>query len=113
MKTWQDEIGAWKWPRGLKAKLQRRAGTKVASCSLCYSQQRVAIHHIHERGALNSPYIDNKGEPKFNPDDLILLCGSCHAKVHSCMNWGANESPFMITFWTSVKAQRLIREGVE
>lgn len=97
----------WKWPRGLKAKLIRRAGTKYAECTLCASQQRVAIHHYWESPVpgqvRDSPYVDENGKPRFDLKYLILLCQSCHGKVHTALE----NTPFMRMFRQTMEEIRI------
>lgn len=99
----------YKWPRGAKKSLLERDGK---GCVLCWSQQRLTIHHYWEkRGDIReSPYwekIDGGFRPRFDLNYLILLCGSCHGKVHR----GYDDSPFMRLFHSIMKNKKVSPQG--
>jgi len=67
-------------------------------CVICWSQTKVAIHHhidiINSGG--NSvdkysyvyQYRDKRTEPDWSDlSKFVLLCGSCHSKIHSTINF--------------------------
>ncbi len=118
-KSWkhkpQEPIDFYKtthtWPRGLRARLIEREKGK---CAICWSQQQLSIHHIQEhlidRGLYRSDnYIDipatkrtGKLIANFNLDGLLLLCGSCHGKIHTYKS----NSPFTKLFVEIVESKR-------
>jgi hypothetical protein len=48
----------------------RRLNPEIRCCEICSSQAFTVVHHIDKDRRNNSP------------DNLIMLCRSCHAKVH-------------------------------
>ena len=87
----------YKWPHGTKKALLERDGK---CCVICQSQQGLVIHHYWERfeGDIKSPYYkncDGKIQPRFDMNNLALLCRSCHGKVHT----SNRNSPFIRMFY--------------
>lgn len=84
-----------KYPRGFKQKLTEYYGFNKPMCVLCWSQTKVAIHHHLDMINTDIPIEDRYSyyyQLKNNIDwnDLskfVLLCGSCHSKIHSTMNF--------------------------
>lgn len=80
-----------KFPRGLKKKLAEFYGNYYSGncgCTLCWSYNNVAIHHYSSRDYTHFGYRHDNG--KIDWDDLsnfVLLCASCHGKLHSMRNW--------------------------
>jgi hypothetical protein len=103
MKSWKDEC--WNWPRGTKKALLDRDGK---GCVMCFSQQGLCIHHYYESfdsPTQNYPYYNMETKmPNFDLKDLVLLCRSCHGKVH-CTSY---KSPFMLTFHQLMEKVRKI-----
>lgn len=90
------------YPRGTKAKLIRRDGDK---CAFCWSTQKpLHIHHYYPdlRKELTNPYRKKDGTPRYDVEYLVLLCPSCHGKVHTA-NSG---SPFMIDFHKMMQSKQ-------
>ena len=83
-----------KFPRGFKQKLTEYYGFKKPMCVICWSQTKVAIHHHVD--VINRDDFEQRNayfyQLKNNIDwsDLskfVLLCGSCHSKIHSTINF--------------------------
>lgn len=47
-----------------------------AKCRKCGSDKRISVHHLDFNGYSKTDHPNN------NPDNLILLCSTCHFKVH-------------------------------
>ena len=103
-----------KWPRGLKKRLLERDGK---GCVICESQQHLSIHHIIEsrenrrkNGAcIRDNYIDREASRKiksvvasFSLDGTVLLCGSCHGKIHTT----PEKSRFKELFYKIIREKR-------
>jgi 5-methylcytosine-specific restriction endonuclease McrA len=56
--------------KAIAGKVRVKFGYK---CILCSSSQKISIHH---------KTYENHGDELRNLDDLIVLCGECHAKFH-------------------------------
>jgi 5-methylcytosine-specific restriction endonuclease McrA len=48
-------------------------------CSICGSADKLAVHHIDHSGLTDNPNNEL--------DNLQLICGSCHAKLHANKRW--------------------------
>lgn len=100
-------LSTHKWTRGLRKKLLERDGK---GCVICGSQMGVSIHHYWERkgdmkGFKSSPYMqleEGKPVPKYDLNYLVLLCRSCHGKVHTARE----ETPFMQLFHQLMDSKR-------
>ena len=64
------------WSGG-KSKRDYRKGTKKEKCARCGSRTNLCIHHE------NLDHYDNA------PDNLTVLCVSCHASIHKQAYWDA------------------------
>lgn len=60
---------------GYKTKLARNSllesGRKISFCEICHSSKKLGIHHR------NMIQMDNR------PENLVVLCSSCHKKLHN------------------------------
>jgi 5-methylcytosine-specific restriction endonuclease McrA len=61
-----------RWQRA-RADARRRDGNR---CRGCGSTQGLAVHHVHT--------LEDHGDP-FALNNLVTLCGSCHARKHGGM----------------------------
>jgi hypothetical protein len=82
----KDEDMHHKWPKGFLKNLYLYWGFDKPKCVLCWSQQKVSIHH-HFNGNYNDkeswPYRLKEGRiDETKPWWFVLLCQSCHAKIH-------------------------------
>ena len=91
---WGYKKDLHKYPKGYKQKLAEYYGFIKPMCVLCWSQTRVSIHHhvdIINRGDFeksNAYFYQLKNNIDW--DDLskfVLLCGSCHPKIHSTIGF--------------------------
>lgn len=58
--------------------------TKLSStCVMCGTTKNLIIHHRDGCNGKNGKTLNN------NPDNLVILCKSCHPKVHN--RWGVKE----------------------
>lgn len=94
----------YKWPRGTLKNLKERDGK---GCVICWSQRGLVIHHYWESmsNITDTPYwhmVDGEPQPRFDMRWLVILCRSCHGKVHN--GWG--ESPFMKLFHSIMEEKR-------
>jgi len=96
--SWGTDKELHKYPKGFKQKLAVHYGFKKPRCVLCWSKTKVAIHHhldminrdkpIEER---YSYYHQLKNNIDWNDlSKFVLLCGSCHSKIHSTMNFSGS-----------------------
>ena len=80
-----QRIGNHRCADEVKRTLAKRDGKK---CAICWSKTTNLIaHHSFELLHDKSPYDD-----PCNPDYQLLLCKSCHKKVHDLFD---RDSPFM------------------
>ena len=84
-----------KFPRGYKQKLAEHYGFTKPMCVICWSQTKVAIHHHLDMINREIQIIERYSyyyqlENNIDWSDLskfVLLCGSCHSKIHSTINF--------------------------
>jgi len=80
-----------KYPKGFKKKLAEYYGRM--GCVLCFSTKNLSIHHYYNDEKRISPYKleKNEGSERIatfsDLKQFVLLCGSCHGKVHTMRNW--------------------------
>lgn len=93
---WGTDKELHKFPKGFKQKLAKHYGFNTPMCVLCWSKNKVAIHHhfdvinreipIEER---NAYYYQVKNNIDWSDlSKFVLLCGSCHSKIHSAIIFG-------------------------
>ena len=96
--TWGTDKELHKYPKGFKKKLTEYYGFNKPMCVLCWSQTKVGIHHhIDVVNSGGNPvdkysyvyqYRDKRTEPDWSDlSKFVLLCGSCHPKIHSTINF--------------------------
>jgi len=96
--TWGTNKELHKYPRGFKQKLAKHYGFNVPQCVICWSKTKVAIHHhldvVSSEGdplkkySYVYQYRDKRTDPDWsNLSKFVLLCGSCHSKIHSTINF--------------------------
>ena len=51
--------------------------TELKECKLCGSNKRLHVHHRDGNNGRNGKPANN------NKDNLVVLCNSCHARVHN------------------------------
>lgn len=66
-----------RWKGGVSDPREYRKIAKKDLCARCGSRDRLAIHHK------NDDHYDN------DPDNLVVLCVSCHSSVHKQAYWDA------------------------
>ena len=77
--------GNHKKHKSIRKLVEKRDGKK---CFICWSKtSRLILHHSFELSNGKSPY-----EDPYNEDYQILLCDSCHRKVHDLYD---RDSPLM------------------
>ena len=92
---WGTDKELHKYPKGFKQKLAEHYGFSKPMCVICWSQTKVAIHHhfdvinkeipIEQR---NSYYYQVANNIDWSDlSKFVLLCGSCHSKIHSTINF--------------------------
>lgn len=54
------------------------------ACVQCGTEFDLTIHHKDHKGRNQ---MDVKGEVNNDPDNLVILCRSCHGRMHSLERW--------------------------
>ena len=120
--TWGNNKDLHKYPKGFKQKLAIYYHLTKPMCVLCWSQTRVAIHHYTD--TINTDknlsdrcsYIYQYRNKRIKPDwsDLskfVLLCGSCHSKIHSTINFSGvrngKKAPILILLNDIIEKHKL------
>jgi len=95
---WGTDKELHNYPKGFKQKLAEYYGFNSPQCVICWSKTKVAIHHhmdtINSEKSIEQKY-SYVYQLKNNIvwDDLskfVLLCGSCHSKIHSTINFSGS-----------------------
>ena len=96
----KNKINAKRWNKskykeyGMSIATIKRNGFKTAlevydkynrQCAYCKIEDDLTIHHLDGRGR---NYYDNKKQPNNNIENLILLCRSCHGRIHGYKSGG-------------------------
>ena len=66
----------WKYGFELALQVYEKSGR---SCHECGSKETLSIHHIDGSG--------NYPSPNNNLENLLLLCQSCHGRLHAISRW--------------------------
>ena len=102
---WGTDKELHRYPKGFRQKLAKHYSLDKPRCVICWSQNKVAIHHymnfidkdlpMGERYSYAWQYRDKREKPDWSDlSKFVLLCGSCHSKIHSIHNFGGRDSPF-------------------
>ena len=83
-----QRIGNHRYAEDIRKTVEKRDGKK---CAICWSKTtKLVLHHSFELSGDKSPYDD-----PFNSKYQILLCASCHKKVHDLFD---RDSPFILAY---------------
>jgi len=84
---------------GLSCGTIKRYGFKLAiiiydkfnrKCYQCGNKNDLVIHHLDNRG---QNYVNRGLEPNDNEKNLVLICRSCHGKIHGKEGGRGNKKP--------------------
>lgn len=72
-----------------RRKIFQRDGNR---CVACFKKWKLNVHHFHHSSISTTswPYSYKSPYDHTEECDLVTLCDSCHAKIHTC----AKDSPF-------------------